>query len=56
MAEERIVWLSARDAISWLNEEPDRYGSLWEIAPAVPAAGIRHRGAVREFLGISIRA
>ena len=56
MAEERIVWLSARDAISWLNEEPDHYGSLWEIAQAVPAAGIRHPGAVREFLGISIRA
>jgi hypothetical protein len=54
MAEERIVWLSARDAISWLNEEPDHYGSLWEIAQAVPAAGIRHPGAVREFLGICL--
>jgi hypothetical protein len=30
--EERIVWLSARDAISWLNEAPDQFGSLWELA------------------------
>jgi hypothetical protein len=31
-AEERIVWLSARDAISWLNEAPDQFGSSWELA------------------------
>ena len=37
VAEERIVWLSARDAISWLNEEPDHYGSLWEFAEVVSA-------------------
>jgi hypothetical protein len=37
VAEERVVWLAARDAISWLNEEPDQYGSLWEFAEAVPA-------------------
>ena len=29
-AEERIIWLTARDAISWLNEAPDEFGSFWE--------------------------
>jgi hypothetical protein len=29
-AEERIIWLTARDAISWLNEAPDQFGSFWE--------------------------
>jgi hypothetical protein len=56
LAEERIVWLSVRDAISWLNEEPDQYGSLWEIAQVVPAVGMRHLGDVKDFLGISFRA
>jgi hypothetical protein len=28
-AEERIAWLSARDAISWLNEAPDQFGFFW---------------------------
>jgi hypothetical protein len=37
VTEERVIWLSARDAISWLNEEPDRFGSFWEIAEVVPA-------------------
>jgi hypothetical protein len=40
VAEERIVRLSARDAIAWLNEEPDQYGSLWEFA-AVPSVSTR---------------
>ena len=31
-AEERIVWLTVRDAISWLNEAPDEFGSFWECA------------------------
>jgi hypothetical protein len=35
-AEERISWLTARDAISWLNEAPDEFGSFWEFALAVP--------------------
>jgi hypothetical protein len=56
LAEERIVWLSVRDAISCLNEEPDQYGSLWEIAQVVPAVGMRHLGDVKDFLGISFRA
>ena|SRR5260221_7876097 len=33
--EERIAWLSTRDAISWLNEAPDQYGSFWEFAEIV---------------------
>jgi hypothetical protein len=36
-AEERIIWLTARDAITWLNEEPDQFGSFWEIAKTAPA-------------------
>src|SRR5216684_140087 len=30
-AEERIIWLSVRDAISWLNEAPEHFGSFWEF-------------------------
>jgi hypothetical protein len=33
-AEERIIWLTVRDAISWLNEAPDEFGSFWECAMA----------------------
>jgi hypothetical protein len=35
-AEERIIWLTVRDAISWLNEAPDEFGSFWECAVAAP--------------------
>ena len=31
-AEERIIWLTVRDAISWLNDAPDEFGSFWENA------------------------
>jgi hypothetical protein len=34
--EERIIWLTARDAISWLNEAPDEFGSFWEGAMDPP--------------------
>jgi hypothetical protein len=37
-AEERISWLSVRDAISWLNEAPDQFGFFWESAEVIPAA------------------
>jgi hypothetical protein len=37
-AEERIFRLIARDALSWLNQEPDQFGSYWEFAKVVPAA------------------
>jgi len=36
--EERILQLSARDAIAWLNEAPEQFGSFWEFAKAVPAS------------------
>ncbi len=36
-AEERIIWLTLRDAISLLNEAPDQFGSFWEFADVVPA-------------------
>ena len=35
-AEERIIWLTVRDAISWLNEAPDEFGSFWECAMDAP--------------------
>jgi hypothetical protein len=38
------MWLSVRDAMSWLNEEPDRYGSLWEFAEAVSAVSVASQG------------
>jgi hypothetical protein len=44
LAEESIVWLSAREAISWLNEEPDNYGALWEFAEVVPAVCVAAQG------------
>jgi len=31
-AEERIIQLSARDALSWLNQDPEQFGSYWEFA------------------------
>jgi hypothetical protein len=34
-AEERISWLTVRDAISWLNELPDEFGSFWDSAMSV---------------------
>jgi hypothetical protein len=36
-AEERIIRLTARDALSWLNQEPEQFGSYWEFAKAAPA-------------------
>jgi hypothetical protein len=29
-AQERIIRLTVRDAISWLNNAPDEFGSFWE--------------------------
>ena len=42
--EERTIWLAARDAISWLNEEPDHYGSFWEFADVVPVVNVASQG------------
>jgi hypothetical protein len=39
-AKERIVWLGAREALSWINEEPDQFGSIWEYAEDAPASGV----------------
>jgi hypothetical protein len=36
-AQERIIRLSVRDAIMWLNEAPENFGLLWHIARVVPA-------------------
>ena len=35
-AEEHIIWLSVRDALSWLNEAPEQFGSFWEFVESVP--------------------
>jgi hypothetical protein len=45
-AEERIIWLTVRNAISWLNEAPDEFGSFWECAMDSPheQKQIRHIG------------
>ena len=34
-SEERVVWLNARDAISWLHETPEEFGYFWEFARKV---------------------
>jgi hypothetical protein len=36
--EERILWLSVREALSWLNDAPDQFGSFWEFALVAPLA------------------
>ena len=33
--QERIAWLTVRDAITWLNEAPDQFGSFWEFGENV---------------------
>jgi hypothetical protein len=38
--EERIVWLSVRNAISWLNEADDQFGSLWEFGEVIEHGGL----------------
>jgi hypothetical protein len=43
LAEERVIWLSVRAAMSWLNHDPDEYGSLWEFAEACPADSARRK-------------
>jgi hypothetical protein len=42
-AEERIAWLSVSDAISWLSEAPDRFGSFWDFAKVVRATFTQER-------------
>jgi hypothetical protein len=44
-AEERLFWLSTRDAIVWLNEIPDQYGSFrhnveTDCRPTILSAGL----------------
>ena len=44
--EERVIWLTVRDAISWLNDAPDEFGSFWEYAvdATVEQKQIKHMG------------
>lgn len=37
--EERIIRLTARDTITWLNEEPEQFGSFWELATVAAPPG-----------------
>ncbi len=37
IVEERIIRLSPRDALSWLNDGLDQLGLFWEIAEVIPA-------------------
>ncbi len=39
-SEERLIRLSLRDAISWLNEPPEQFGAFWEDACCPSGAGI----------------
>lgn len=38
-AEERIIRLTLRDTITWLNEEPEQFGSFWEFAMVAAPPG-----------------
>ena len=40
--QERLIWLTVRDAISWLNEAPDEFGSFWECAVDAPHKQLQH--------------
>ncbi len=37
-AEERLIRLTLRDTIAWLNEPPEQFGSFWEFATAAAPA------------------
>jgi hypothetical protein len=45
-AEERVVWLTVRGAISWVNEAPNEFGSFWDCAMDAPVEPkpIQHLG------------
>jgi hypothetical protein len=45
-AEVRIIWLTARDALSWLNEAPEEFGSFWEFAQKVTDEPLLQRPAL----------
>jgi hypothetical protein len=34
--EERIIMLTTRDALTWLHEPPEQFGSFWDFASVVP--------------------
>jgi hypothetical protein len=36
--EERIIRLTARDTITWLNDRPEQFGSFWDLAMVAPAS------------------
>jgi len=52
-AEERIIRLTVRDALSWLNEAPDQFGSLREFAEVAPV--VRHPAIAPLSAGGAIR-
>jgi hypothetical protein len=34
--EERIIRLTARNALTWLHESPEQFGSFWDFASVIP--------------------
>jgi hypothetical protein len=38
-ARERVVWLDAREAITWLNEPPEYFGYFWEFVEVPSPSG-----------------
>lgn len=38
-AEERLIRLTLRDTITWLNEQPEQFGSFWEFGTVTAPPG-----------------
>ncbi len=49
VAEERLIRLTLRDAIAWLNEEPAQFGSFWEFAAVAAPPGKARNDITRRF-------
>jgi hypothetical protein len=41
--EERLIQLTLRDTITWLNEAPEQFGSFWDLAMVASAPGKSRR-------------
>jgi hypothetical protein len=53
-AEERILRLSVREALSWLNDAPDQFGSFWEFAVVASVGQQQHqRSSCNECTGVN---
>jgi hypothetical protein len=43
--EERIIRLTARDALTWLHASPEQFGSFWDFASVTPLQQDAENGA-----------